>query len=88
MRSVLAGHLPSTTLVWLASDRPALPSTPEEPTDDPHRRDVPETVPDYQRRYGCTRLDAGMFSWQLASSATTEANFLISERVAASPGFD
>jgi hypothetical protein len=42
----------------------------------------------YQRRYGWTRLDPGMFSWQSASSATTEANFLISERVAASLGFD
>jgi hypothetical protein len=44
MQPVLVRHLPSTTLVWLASDTPALPSTPEEPTDDPYRRDVP--VPD------------------------------------------
>ena len=44
MRPVLARHWPSTTLVWLASGTPALPSTPEEPTDDPHQRDVPHAV--------------------------------------------
>jgi hypothetical protein len=51
MQPVLVRHLPSTTLVWLASDTPALPSTPEEPTDDPYRRDG-------QFRTSCSRFSS------------------------------